>query len=493
MPVARGQTLRRSPGEVREAIERFLAACREPVLLEPGELPIRLTSGNHAISVHAGRLIIEAWDAERNVARRVVDIDASRPGRLDLAIERFNKKTGTLTLADLGRPSGLDLERRGARLSFRERFRRSLARQLPGWKIAELTTECDLEHSLSPAYPRAFLKQGGSGWAAIGAAPDADDSAALSFGLIWLHHLRLRERRTTIAGLALCLPSGRRTACLRLPFLNARAAQFDVIAYSDNYEERLDPRDYGNLDTRLEAWRRPDAPDYAFERLSAVERVETDHRAVGFRVHGLEFARWTDGELRAGIDRKQPCSDIAAIGRLAQEIARVRAPDAADRTHPLYLRAPELWLESQVRASIETIDASLVPSPVYGQVPAFAGGERGVIDLLACERSGRLAVIELKATQDLHLPLQALDYWMRVKWHLDRGEFAGRGYFPGVAVRSEPPRLLLVAPALEFHPSTETILRYFSPEIEVERIGVGLDWRQVLKVMFRIPGAQRPD
>ena len=493
MPVARGQTSQRSPDEVREAIERFLAACREPALLEAGELPIRLMSGNHAISVHGGRLMIEAWDATRNVVRRVVDIGAGRPGRLDLAIERFNKKTGTLTLADLGRPSGIDMERRGARLSFRERFRRSLARQFPGWKIAELSTECDLEHSLSPAYPRAFLKQGGCGWAAIGAAPDADDSAALSFGLIWLHHLRLREHRTTIAGLALFLPAGRRTACLRLPFLNSRAAQFDVIAYADNYEERMDPRDYGNLDTRLDPWRRPDASDYAFERLPAVERVEADHFAVSFRVHGLEFARWSDGELRVGIDRKQSSNDVAAIERLAQEIARVREPDAADRTHPLYLRAPELWLESQVRASLETIDATLLPSPVYGQVPAFAGGERGVIDLLACERNGRLAVIELKASQDLHLPLQALDYWMRVKWHLDRREFAGRGYFPGVELGPEPPRLLLVAPALDFHPSTETILRYFSPEIEVERIGVGLDWRQALKVMFRIPGAQRPD
>ena len=59
-----------------------------------------------------------------------------------------------------------------------------------------------------------------------------------------------------------------------------------------------------------------------------------------------------------------------------------------------------------------------MPKPVYGQVPQFAAGERGVIDLLAADRDGRLAVIELKAGQDIHLPLQALDYWMRVKWHL---------------------------------------------------------------------------
>jgi hypothetical protein len=105
---------------------------------------------------------------------------------------------------------------------------------------------------------------------------------------------------------------------------------------------------------------------------------------------------------------------------------------------------------------------------------------------------GRLAVIEIKADQDIHLPLQALDYWMRVKWHLDRGDFATRGYFPGIPLQSEAPRLLLVAPALEYHPSNEAVLRYFSPEIPVEKLGVGVEWRRELKVMFRSPGKSWP-
>ena len=104
-------------------------------------------------------------------------------------------------------------------------------------------------------------------------------------------------------------------------------------------------------------------------------------------------------------------------------------------------------------------------------------------------RTGRLAVIELKASSDLHLPMQALDYWARVKWHIERGEFGRSGYFPGLQLRPEPPRLLLVAPALEFHPTTETILRYFAPDIDVERIGLALEWRTKLQVMFRAKGA----
>jgi hypothetical protein len=134
----------------------------------------------------------------------------------------------------------------------------------------------------------------------------------------------------------------------------------------------------------------------------------------------------------------------------------------------------------------------LLEEAVYGQVPAFAGGERGVLDLLAVDRSGRLAVLELKASADVHLPMQALDYWIRVKWHLDRGEFTARGYFPGIALRPDPPRLLLVAPSLEFLPATETLLQYYSPIVEVERVGLGVEWRKGLDVMFRLAGAQRP-
>jgi hypothetical protein len=164
----------------------------------------------------------------------------------------------------------------------------------------------------------------------------------------------------------------------------------------------------------------------------------------------------------------------------------MRAARAADRQNPLYLRHPEAWLESQVRRGIEQIDASLYPAPIYGQVPQFAGGERGVIDLLAADRDARLAVIEVKAVEDIHLPLQALDYWMRVKWHLDRNEFSGRGYFPQVELARRAPRLILVAPALDFHPSNEVVLRYFSAGVEAERVGVGVEWRQQLRVMFHV-------
>ena len=178
-------------------------------------------------------------------------------------------------------------------------------------------------------------------------------------------------------------------------------------------------------------------------------------------------------------------SNTDELVQLASQLTRLRCPDARDRQNPLYLRNPEAWIESQVRSQIEQVDARLLELPIYGQVPAFAATDRGVLDLLAVDRHGRLTVLELKASEDIHLPLQALDYWMRVKWHLERREFSVNGYFPGIELLSDAPRLLLISPALEYHPSNECVLRFLSPAIEIERVGLSLEWHWGLKVMFR--------
>jgi len=228
--------------------------------------------------------------------------------------------------------------------------------------------------------------------------------------------------------------------------------------------------------------------------LPGVDAVRRPDGALSLRVRGLEFARTAHGELLFGLRKRAAATEanLAEIEQLAREIERLRSPSAPDRENPLYQQQPEAWLEAQVRAQLEQIDATLQPDQVYAQAPTLSGGDRGIIDLLAADRDGRLAVLELKASEDIHLPLQALDYWIRVVWHLERGEFTQYGYFPGRVLARKWPRLLLVAPALCFHPKTETILRFFAPEIEVERVGLGADWRRSLKVMFRLRGADRP-
>jgi len=459
--------------EIRQAIERFLETSQDPMLCEPGEEWLAIGPENFVVEVRGACAQLQAWDQKRNLVRRVSAIERSSRGKLVLRVVRFGKLAGTLELIDRRRVAGDNAPLRSARLGFREQFRLFLRRQYPAYKLAELTTEADLEHSLSPAYPRALLRQGASAWAAIGVAADAvHPDGVLTFGLIWLDYLRRREPELAMHGLILYLPAGaEKTTCLRLLFLDPAAALYSAFVYGQQgLEEKIDLRDCGNLDTHLEPYRRSLA-----QPMPGVETIDRGDGELSFRVHGLEFARTTPGsEPRSGLRAKR-----------AAELARLRSPDAADRRNPLYLRNPEAWLESQVRAHIQEIDASLLSAPIYGQVPALAAADRGVLDLLASDTTGRLAVIELKASEDVHLPLQALDYWMRVMWHVERRDFERNGYFPGHELRRDPPRLLLVSPALDFHSSNERVLRYFSPAIPVERLGVGLEWRKELKVMYR--------
>ena len=108
-----------------------------------------------------------------------------------------------------------------------------------------------------------------------------------------------------------------------------------------------------------------------------------------------------------------------------------------------------------------------------------------MIDVLAATRDGRLAVVELKADEDIHLPLQGLDYWARVEWHHARGEFSRFGYFPGAELAPGPPLLILVAPAFHIHPTTDSLLRFLAPEIEWTLAAIDEHWRDQVRVLFR--------
>ena len=494
--------------EIRVTLDRFLRSCREPALLEPGEDLFPLTPDNFTLDIRASRLTLQAWDHTRNLTRRLLAARLLAEGRLELTVERFAKKQGSAYLLDLARRSGAELGRRTHRLMFRERFRLLLRRQFPGWTLAEISADPNLEYSLSPAYPRAFLRHGQHGWAAIAAPPESDVSGALTFGLIWLAHLRARERRVAIAGLAIFVSAGdERATALRLRHLNPEAAQFTLFTYTAQDQlAAVDPQDCGNLDTRLERCTRPVAGRHlergahswtAITTHPAVESIPRHDGRTSLRVRGIEFATMEGADLLWGLNRasrRQPATErhLPEIARLVDELDRARSPHPETANHPLYRQFPEAWLESQARAQIETVDPNLRTDPIYGQVPAFAGGDRGVLDLLAVDYSGRLAVVELKAAADIQLPLQALDYWLRVAWHVERGEFPAHGYFPGIELRTEPPRLLLVSPSFEFHPTTETVLEFFAPHVEVERIGLALEWRRGLEIVFRLRGAERP-
>ena len=212
-----------------------------------------------------------------------------------------------------------------------------------------------------------------------------------------------------------------------------------------------------------------------------------DHEVV-LRFRGLSFARWNDGQVffdAGGTWAELRKDGELELKQLVLNLQNFRNPLASQMRHPLYRAQSERWLQSVVQQDVSRIDVTLLLDRVYEQVFAQSAAQHGILDLLGITRAGRLAILELKTTEDLDLPLQAADYGARIRRHQEAGDFEHYGYFPGVQLQPAPPVVYLIAPALRFHPSTDVLLEFFRPEMEVIRIGLAESWRRGLRVMMR--------
>jgi hypothetical protein len=447
------------------------------------------------------RPLLHLWSEQLNLTRRVLAITDHSEQRLALAVERFGR----------AKPDRLEFVRREferaahqlSREEFRARLSHLLSEQFPDETVEALTVSPDLEHSLSGNYARGILRRG-SARVAFLAVPSGESSAtadcSLTFALLWLTHARHSSGGAMVTSLRLVLPkdSGA-TVAHRLLALDPRVG---VELYEHepllNVLERIDPRRAGNLDSWLVPVRESETllrrARLALEPIIAgASKAITLHPSaqtgeVWLRFRGLPFARWEDGQVFFGISdsRKElTAASRPALKRLLQELKVHRDPLAIDVRHTYYRAQPERWMEGMVREDVTRVDAALDTRFVYAQVFANAGGEHGILDLLTVTRSGRLAIIELKASEHIHLPLQAADYWLRVRKHLENGDVARYGYFSGIELQHLPPLVYLVAPALRFHPSTDELLKYLSPELEVVRVGLAESWRRGLRVVMR--------
>ena len=491
-----------------EEFSRSLEALRERgqvEVREDGELLAGLVDPQSEVRAQSGRLLLNLWSGDATLVRRIEAVLAQSEDRIELAVQKFGKtRPGRLELRSRDVP--LDPGRL-TREQFRARFRELLAGQFPDEDVLSLTASPDLKRSLSGNYARGVQARGTQAYAAVGVPPGesaASTDAALVCALLWLHATREHHPKRRVAGVRLFLPEGRSAVtCHRL---QALSRDTPIELYEFDWARarirRIDPRDSGNLDSRL-------VPRREVERL----RAEADHagqsfglgeqpsrgpgldavvvpgtRAVSWRFRGLELARYEAGILRVADDSGELLPAGAQSGLIAQrleELRRFRQPDPPDPRHPLYRAQAERWLESMILEDPARIEPRLDPRFVYSQVPAFSFTDRAVLDLLGTTRDGRLVVLELKVDEDLQLLPQALDYWLRVRWHRDQGDLEALGYFPGLPLADRPPLLYLVAPGLRFHPATDILLRFVSKEVEVLRVGLNEEWRKGVRVLFR--------
>ena len=516
-----------SPERLAQTVEAYLADHPAATLLEDGRVLFDMRTAHYSVAESHGRCLFQLWSDERNIVRTVVNVQ-QRAQCLRLITRRMGAaKPQSLELAptsDRRSPTARDTARR----NYQHLLERVLTRHFLGSKVDGLRTAMDLEHSFGPAYVRGRLLKGTAADAVIGVS--AAESASvidgvLTLGILWLDYCRQHgDARRHFGGLKVIVPAGAwRTTAERMAWLNHATADLALFTLDERSEElaSVDFRDTGNLDSRLvHAFSAAAALERCrtgIERLlglvpdAARERVEIRTRSateVGLLLHGLEFARVRHGASAHSFTRQDDVTFGAGASEtplteenesLCRDLFRrlflSRHADGA-HTDPLFRMAPERWLESRLRVSLPELLPELRDDLLYTQVPALSAGDRGMLDMLTLDRNSRLVVLELKADEDLQLPLQALDYWIRVRaLNGDRqpappsatplSAFERNGYFSGAEVSPLSPRLILAAPALRIHPANEPVLRYLSPEIEWELLGVTEHWRRELKVVFR--------
>jgi hypothetical protein len=502
-----------TPQALAQTIQDFLRDSHDAVVIEDGLVSFDLATSKFSISTENDKCLLHLWSEERNIVRRVEDARRKKDS-LQLEVRKFGQaKPATIEICrerDRRSPSA----RRTCRAGYQRFLSAVLQREFPGHTIEKLTSAADLEHSFGPAYTRCLLRKGRSAFAVIGVneqESQATIDGALATGLLWLEHCREHTGRALTEGLTLFLPTERaETVRVRLAHLNHRASRFHLyqVEEHDGVLREADINDGGNIATRLvrnhdhaaARARFQDSMTRVLRMAGSADEVEIAVLSPGemaFRWRGLEFARVRNALLPGSFSQQQQVTFGAGayetplteetepfLRDLVGRMMLARRP-GGDRADPLWRMQPERWLESLLLRDIQAIDARLDPAFVYRQVPAFAAADRAMIDLLTCTQDGRLAVIEIKASEDLHLPLQGLDYWARVNWHHQRGEFQKFGYFSGRELSPEPPMLYLVAPALQLHPATDAQLKYLPEKIEWRVLGVNEDWRNGVRVIFR--------
>ena len=500
------ETNSESRGALQQEVEAFIRSLTHPVVVEDEVELFDLTSARWQLSVQFDKLLFEAWNQSRNLSRRVEEVAYRDGDRLGVFVRKSHaRETSVLEFREL-HPKQRNGRDRG-RSAFRQEFVALLKQAFQGWRLENVSNRSDREHSFSAWYTRGLARQGRTGCAFIALskdeAPAAADSA-LAFGLIWLDWLRSRSERMTVPRLQIYLPTEAvELNAHRATAINHRAVQLELYEWNGGSERpaRVDLATAGEVTTRLVPHRPNEALIGRHHELlrhllgDTVDRLimttDSSGKFVSVRVAGLEIVR-IEGDLSPkiyfgleGSVRRLDESNQEDFRNFISCVLERRTAASNDTSDEFYRLQSEHWLESMLISDITRIDPALSPEFVYPQVPAFTRTDRGVIDILTATRGGRLAVIELKLEEQINLPFQALDYWLRVETLRQQGKFQGQGYFGGMALGDAPPLLYLVVPAFRFHSTTTNLLRYLDSSITVMQIGINDQWRQGIKVLFR--------
>ena len=477
--------------ELDRALDALASSgCAE--VREDGQWLAELTGLRCEFRAEGKNPLVHLWSEERNLTRRILRVREQSQDRIVLEVQRFGRtKPGRLEFLRTDSPRA---SARITREQFRARFERFLHRALSrrGSRFAlrrsrsrtfVFRTVRARAHAGRPAF-MGFSR----GFARAKAPPRS--TRILAFALLWLEWVRAHSHTHGVEGVRLFVPEGTSRPLRARALALSSAARTEVFEFDnvDGRVEKMDAAELGNLESRLTMRREVEsaltAAQESAARIPALAPMLGDvagrmranalpgAKEVAFSFHGLEFARWSREGVRFGLgDRLKPLTGTTApkLEQLVRQLVLYRsAARQRCKTSAVSRGTRAMARDDRPRRARPTRRTARSGSPVFAGSRAFGGRPRR--DRLARHtRRGRLVVIELKASEDIQLPIQALDYWLRVRRHqLGPGDFHRYGYFAGKEFDPKPPLVWLVAPGLHFHPATATLVRFFSPEIQVD-------------------------
>lgn len=79
-----------TPEALMRTVEDFLAGARDAVVLDEGAVLFDLAQAKYSVSGERNKCLIHLWSEERNLVRRVLDVEAKREV-LQLAVQRLGQ------------------------------------------------------------------------------------------------------------------------------------------------------------------------------------------------------------------------------------------------------------------------------------------------------------------------------------------------------------------------------------------------------------------
>jgi hypothetical protein len=376
---------------------------------------------------------------------------------------------------------------------------RWLKQNFPSCQIIWAGKKSDLARSLSGRFLRAIFRYRGRHLllVAVDSNDDSDARLALGQALLWLSCPGVRNRIQSSATIHFLAPSGSSSILNhRCQYLNKKRVDTKIWEYEGNEDFRIHRVASSDLAVENKDFRWPVTGPFRWSSQleqvlkmapALIRRYPRFHDYDSLRLWGLEFAQ------AMGPDRERICFGVGTprielnentfggLQALVAEILFYRRPDSPDTQHPFYRLQAERWLEALILESIPELFPEMAPESVYSQIPVYVGKDPGRVDILGADRNGTLIVMELKVSED-----SDLDYWGRVIRHNANGDFRRRGYFSEMNLNRRNPKIYLISPIFSFHNSTESMIRYLDPGMEIWKISINEDWRCGVKILRRI-------